>query len=111
VNESGVEWNISEDYIHDKYGGGDDVIQEGGEVIGLGYQNVEEALNELIATNTKNLIDNNAAIKEILTNNDYTENDINDILAEARDGNRERLNTMLTYIDSYMNQDLSLTES
>lgn len=53
---------------------------------------------------------NDPAIKEILNNSGYDETAINAILQEARAGNRERLETMLAYVDDYMAQNLEASE-
>jgi hypothetical protein len=45
----------------------------------------------------------------VLNESGYDDAAIQTILEEARNGNRERLDTMLTSIDTYMAQDLEST--
>jgi len=110
VIDSEADWKISATSIDKQYGDGKDGKLSNQNGINHGYKSGEDMINNIMADQTKNLIDNNAAIKEILDNNNYDETTINTILQEARDGNRERLETMLTYVDDYMTQNLETSE-
>jgi hypothetical protein len=64
-----------------------------------------------MADEAYNLINNDVAIQEILSKNGYSMESIGTIITEARNGNRERLEVMLQYLDNYMSQDLALEEA
>jgi hypothetical protein len=52
------------------------------------------------------MIDSSAEMKAMLNESGYDDATIDAILQEARDGNRDRLDTMLGAVDDYMAQDL-----
>jgi hypothetical protein len=111
VKESGADWKISAQSIDAEYGDGKDGKLSNENATSKGYKDGEDMMNNIMADQTQALIDNNAAIKELLTNGGYSDDAIAAIIQEARDGNRERLETMLGYVDTYMGQDLELAES
>jgi F0F1-type ATP synthase membrane subunit b/b' len=63
-------------------------------------------INNLMADQTQEMIDGSAEMKAMLNDSGYDDATIEAILQEARDGNRERLDTMLGAVDTYMGQDL-----
>lgn len=95
VKDSEVDWKISSTSV-----------TEGSE-----GTMTDEAINSAMADQTQNLIDNSDAIKQILNESGYSDEALTTILQEARDGNRERLESLLSYIDTYMAQDLDIADA
>lgn len=110
VIESQVDWKISAKSIDEEYGDGKDGKLSDDNAKTNGYASGEDMLNNVMADQAQDLIDSNTAIKEILNSSEYSDEVIAEILQEARDGNRARLETLLGYVDAYMSQDLNLAE-
>lgn len=97
VTENGSDWKISSESIKEKHGSDGELT--------------EAEINDSMADEAYNLINNDVAIQEILSKNGYSMESIGTIITEARNGNRERLEVMLQYLDNYMSQDLALEEA
>ena len=110
VIESQADWKISAKSIDEEYGDGKDGKLSDDNAKTNGYASGEDMLNNVMADQAQDLIDSNTAIKEILNSSEYSDEVIAEILQEARDGNRARLETLLGYVDAYMSQDLNLAE-
>ena len=97
--------------IDKEYGDGKDGKISADTATANGYTDGEDMINQIMAAKAQEMIANNEAIKEILNSSGYDETVLNEIINEAIGGNRERLETMLTYIDDYMALDVETAEA
>ena len=82
-----IDWKISEESVNKK-----------------GEKLLDTQINTRMANATESLVENKE-IKNLLSQGGYSEEIIADIIKEARNGNREKLDAMLEYIDSSMTAD------
>ena len=102
-------WKIDTKSVDKQWGDGQDGKLSDENAKKNGYKDGEDMMNNKMADATQDLLkDEN--VKKILTEGGYTEEEMAKIIEEARNGNRERLEAMLGYVDTYMGQDLEQSE-
>ena len=111
INESKLDLDISAMSVDKKYGDGKDGQLSDDTARNHGYENGEDMINNVMASEMQTLINQNEALKALLDTGGYNDQAIKDILQEARDGNRERLEAMIAYANEFMGQDLEVAES
>ena len=109
VKDSKVDYKISAKSIDKEFGDGKDGKLSDKNAKEHGYKSGEDMINNKMADKTEDLL-KNENVKKILTEGGYSEEEMTKIIKEARDGNRERLEAMLGYVDTYMGQDLEQSE-